>query len=126
MTINIPTPIKNKKVTIGMVLTVAGGMVAGGAWAYDRDLLPITVSEHKSDLRQLAENLEDFTKALQGQIDVMRKEADYREIRRLRTEKNDIILRIKAAESENERPKTADLLRLQQIDDEIEDLQRDR
>ena len=113
--------IRGTHVTIGGVLAIAMSIGAVYGWS-DEIGLDLPKPAWKSEVTQVAENLDALSDTVQKAIAGINKDADLRELRRLRAEKNEVKLRIRQARDADGRPDSADLLRLDQIGQEIEDL----
>ena len=113
--------IRGTHVTIGGVAIMLAGLFTVYGWS-DEIGLDLPTPAWKSEVTQVAENLDALSDTVQKAIAGINKDADRRELRRLRAEENEVKLRIRQAQDAGGRPDSADLLRLDQIRQEIEDL----
>ena len=117
----IPERIQKKHITVGTVVT--GMLFLGAAYAWGDKVgvhLPRVAMENQ--VIQVAGDLDTYSQIIQKRIDNLDDDLRKSELRRLRAERNEINLRIRKAENAGELPDTADLLRLDQIEQEMEDL----
>jgi len=128
----IPPKVQGMHVTVGMVLAVMMGLPILYAFgenvgvelprvAMERNMLEAD-SDLKGQIVEVAENLDNYSQAIQRQIDNINADNDSRELRRLHAEENAIKIRIRRARDAGELPSTADELRLDQIQQEKEAL----